>query len=150
MPRVLTVREPWASWIMQGIPGGKDIENRTWRTHHQDWIVIHAAAALARPVPGQFPEFSPEVMAAVEKNRGRVLGIVHLLGCHLERTPECAFHGCESNPWAQWSQPGEKPIYHWELANPRRLVTPFRAEGHLGLWDATPTIEHLLKVEDWQ
>lgn len=43
--KALTVKQPWAGLI---IAGGKDIENRTWRTSYRGRVLIHAAKT---PVP---------------------------------------------------------------------------------------------------
>ena len=37
---VLSIRQPWAWFILRG---GKNIENRSRRTHHRGWFLIHAA-----------------------------------------------------------------------------------------------------------
>jgi hypothetical protein len=38
--KALTVKQPWASLIVEGI---KNIENRTWKTNFRGRILIHAA-----------------------------------------------------------------------------------------------------------
>jgi ASCH domain len=40
---VLTVRQPWA-WAI--IHGGKDVENRSWRTKYRGPLLIHAGSAF--------------------------------------------------------------------------------------------------------
>lgn len=40
--KALTVRQPYALWISQGV---KPIENRTWRTNYRGPLVIHAGAS---------------------------------------------------------------------------------------------------------
>lgn len=37
---VLSIRQPWA-WLI--LNGGKDVENRTWRTNYRGRFLIHAA-----------------------------------------------------------------------------------------------------------
>lgn len=41
--KALTVKQPWASAIAFG---GKDVENRDWRTHYRGRIAIHAGATM--------------------------------------------------------------------------------------------------------
>lgn len=43
--RALSIREPWASLI---VDGHKPIENRTWRTNYRGPIFIHAATKWRR------------------------------------------------------------------------------------------------------
>lgn len=42
--RTLTIRQPWAEWI---IAGEKDVENRTWSTSHRGLLGIHAGRSVA-------------------------------------------------------------------------------------------------------
>lgn len=42
--KALSIKQPWASLIAQGI---KDIENRTWKTKFRGRIFIHASAKPA-------------------------------------------------------------------------------------------------------
>jgi hypothetical protein len=37
--KAITIKQPWASLIIEG---GKDIENRTRRTHVRGWVLVHA------------------------------------------------------------------------------------------------------------
>ena len=41
--KALSIRQPWAHNI---IHNGKDIENRTWRTHYRGPILIHAGSRM--------------------------------------------------------------------------------------------------------
>jgi hypothetical protein len=41
--RTLTIRQPWAEWI---ITGEKDVENRTWSTSHRRPLGIHAGRSV--------------------------------------------------------------------------------------------------------
>lgn len=42
--KALSIKQPWASLIAQGI---KDIENRTWKTSYRGRIYIHASGKFA-------------------------------------------------------------------------------------------------------
>ena len=43
--KALSIRQPWAHLIIQH---GKDIENRTWRTHYRGRFLVHAAKGMTR------------------------------------------------------------------------------------------------------
>lgn len=45
MMYALSIRQPWA-WLI--LFGGKDVENRTWRTNIRGEILIHAASGMTR------------------------------------------------------------------------------------------------------
>ena len=40
--KAITIKQPWA-WAI--IFAGRDIENRSWYTHHRGPLLIHAGAA---------------------------------------------------------------------------------------------------------
>lgn len=145
--RALTVRQPWASLIMDG---RKNVENRTQRTRHRGPIVLHAGArkvTAADYVPG-------EGMWALPL--GAALGIVDIVACHhavgcdslyralpgdggggsaithtdtlIPPTPGTAAHTC--NP--EFALPDR---WHWQLVVVRTFPTPIPWPGKLGMWD---------------
>ncbi|MCW5851350.1 MAG: ASCH domain-containing protein [Anaerolineae bacterium] len=76
---LLSVRQPWA-WLI--IHGGKDIENRSWRTNVRGRILIHASRSM---------EYSDEEAAEVCReycveppptfDRGGVIGSIEIVDC---------------------------------------------------------------------
>lgn len=140
--KILTVRQPWASALMRTDPGRKNIENRTWSTQLRGRIAIHASARIDRPALAVVPNANTEDLA-------RVLGVIQIIGCHIQNSAECLEAGCESNPWAQFSEYPDRPIWHWNLENPRSFVTPIRAKGALQLWEPTPSVAYLIEIGDY-
>ena len=128
--RILTVSQPWASLL---VDGGKDVENRTWRTNYRGPVLIqagvrhdafwrdapsgsHAAAVLA----GRFVARNP---IAHEDVRGAIIGIVTILRCE-----EGSVYGSRS----PWRHPG---AWHW-VVDPklsRAFPEPILWKGGLGL-----------------
>ena len=45
LARALSIRQPWA-WLI--LHAGKDVENRTWKTHLRGTVLIHAGATMSR------------------------------------------------------------------------------------------------------
>jgi hypothetical protein len=43
--KALSIRQPWA-WLI--LHGGKDIENRTWRTNYRGPVMIHAGKTMTK------------------------------------------------------------------------------------------------------
>lgn len=125
--KALSVRQPWA-WLI--VHGGKDIENRTWRTDYRGPLLIHASAfrhceqdlAALRWIRlrfGNLHGFS-DMPLLRRLERGGIIGRVFLQGCVRE----------DSSPWF------EGP-WGWQLSRPEAL--PFQAmKGSLGLFEATP------------
>lgn len=125
--KVLSVRQPWA-WAI--IFGGKDIENRYWKTKYRGPLVIHASANRNK----QYFEWSKEDMeifhcvskipAFEEYDRGMIIGTVDLIDCVTET----------DSVWYQGKIIGGKENFGWVLANPCP-VKPVPFKGMLGLRD---------------
>lgn len=116
--RAITIQQPWASAI---IWGGKDIENRTWRTKHRGPLLIHAGSGRFRKFDAhawmreRFPDLD---LRGLDCLRGALLGTVDVVDCVRDSSSPWAFRDC----------------WHWVLANPQPLVSPFACSGRLGLW----------------
>lgn len=138
--KVLTVRQPWASAIIQG---GKTIENRVWRPSTHGRIAIHAGAQPDRDADPWVP------LPPNPRDYGAVLGTVVLASAHEEHSLACAANHCAENPWAMWSVDLglNRPVIHWILRNPEALLTPIRAKGRLGFWES-PSITDLLSMPE--
>jgi ASCH domain len=108
----LTVRQPWASLIIEGT---KDVENRGWSTYHRGPLIIHAGNALDREALAKHRRL---LQHADSLPHGCLLGTVDLVDC-VERAR------------SRWAEPG---AFHWLLRDPRpfRSLVPMR--GSLGLW----------------
>lgn len=116
--RCLTVRHPWAHYI---ISGHKTIENRTWQTAHRGPLAIHAALILDLK-SFRFIESlgltPPEIF-----DTGAIIGVVDVVDCVRGSADPWAFRGC----------------WNWVLENPRP-VTPIPMKGQLGLFSTPRTI----------
>ena len=116
--KVITIKEPWASAIFQS---GKNVENRTWRTHYRGPLIIHAGK-------GKFLDFDPYQWARKrglclsEKNekKGNLIGIVDLVDC-------------VKSYKSPWSIDGH---WHWILNKARTIRHPISVPGQVGLWNA--------------
>ena len=116
----LSVRQPWAWLIMHG---GKDIENRDWRTKFRGVIGIHAAQGMTAREYDEAAQFSRTVDAGIripppdKLVRGAILGTVTVTDCVRDST----------SPWFTG-------LYGLMLANAEPWREPFRAKGALGIW----------------
>jgi hypothetical protein len=105
--RTITIRQPWASLIIEGI---KDIENRTWATSYRGPLLIHAGKGIDK---------SEWTQTLTDMPAGAIIGTVDLIDVVRDSDSE----------WA------EADSFHWVLANPRPLPVPVSACGKLGLWN---------------
>lgn len=99
--RALSVRQPWAWAILNG----KDIENRSRRTHYRGDVLLHASLKYersARPPNGH--PWPPHIVGA-DFQIGGIIGVVEIVDCVEEST----------SPW--FAGP-----FGYVLANPRPLA----------------------------
>jgi len=117
--KTLTVKQPWASLIVNGV---KDIENRTWRTKYRGRILIHVAANDFDFRKYAVSEEQRLFIQAIKKPyvHSAIIGSVEIVGCVRDYN-------------SIWS---EKDCYNWVLKNPRLFKDPvFGIKGRLSLWD---------------
>jgi hypothetical protein len=124
--RSLTIRQPWASLILEG---AKRVENRTWRAPLSligQRFAVHASAG--KPQPEGWPAPADVVAQDLyQLPRGVILGTVQLVACvRFEDLPR-EFAG---DPYAE---PGG---WCWILDEPRLFSEPVPCKGRLGLWPA--------------
>jgi ASCH domain len=120
--KVLTIRQPWA-WAV--IYGGKDVENRRWRTAYRGLLLIHAGKN-ADPDPEAYPRLlwtmaDPEAFAQPRRAweaREAIIGFVYLTDV-LTDSP---------SPWATAG------LYHWAFEFPAPVDPLVPCRGRPGLW----------------
>ena len=118
--RALSIRQPYA-WLI--VSGFKDIENRSWKTHHRGPLLIHAAARYSRSDHAYFSstlrrDFGITLPDFVELPLGGIVGQVDVVECVSEHT-------------SRWK---DADSFGFVLARP--LPLPFcRCKGRLGLFD---------------
>lgn len=111
--KCLSVRQPHVYRI---IHAGKDIENRTWRTHHRGPLLIHAG--MAWDVDAVIDERETALRGTDAMPIGCIVGVVDVVGCVTE----------SDSPWFYGR-------FGWVLANPRPLERPVPYKGMLGLFE---------------
>jgi hypothetical protein len=112
--KALSIRQPWAHLIAQGV---KTIENRTCRTAYRGPLLIHAGARWYEE-PREAIETRHGIAIPRNLPLGGIVGIADLVDI-VEQSGDPFFFG----------------PYGWVLDNARPL--PFRAiPGRLGLFDA--------------
>ena len=129
--KALTIRQPWA-WAT--IYGGKDVENRRWKTAYRGPLLVHAGMD-ADP---DGPEFVLWTMAdpqgyaqprAAWDARGAIIGLVFLADI-LTDSP------------SRWAIPG---WYHWMLEFPHPIDPPVPHRGRPGLWTPAGAVVQALE-----
>ncbi len=122
--KALTIDAYWA-WAI--IYGKKRVENRSWRTHYRGLLAIHAgkncrrdqqAIDAMRLIDPNLESCPTEVQA--DSIRGRIIGIVDLVGC-VEASE------LDDDPWAFGP-------FCWLLRDIQPIAVPVPAIGRQGLW----------------
>ena len=71
--KVLTIRQPWATLIMQG---NKRFEFRSWQTKYRGELLIHAGKNIDKEACNRLKKYLPEKLIM-----GKILGKVKLVDC---------------------------------------------------------------------
>ena len=133
--RALTIRQPYATLIVQGV---KQFETRSWRTEYRGPLVIHAAANGSRIYGDQLRRLEkrlrvmPTALMGQEYPLGAVLGVVELVEClPISPTLIDALTPCEKA--LGWYSDGG---FVWDLARAGRIrfAEPIACAGRQGLW----------------
>jgi hypothetical protein len=118
--KALSVQQPW-SWLIA--TGQKTIENRTWQTHHRGELLIQTGIKLN--TLGTAWMAALHIDRPEEFERG-LIAIVDLVDCHRDEG--------YCRPWGMTSPEGQRPMWHWELAN-ARPITPIPCSGQLSIFN---------------
>jgi len=156
--KAITIKQPWASLIIEGI---KDIENRTWATKYRGHILIHSSAKsdtkMERLTSSQWKTIR---LNGLHENRlnelnSAIIGSVEIVDCVVnhnsiwaEQTEGCCIMngncvGCHVDSVFCLARTGrkngsitEKFTYNWILANPVKFENPIlNVKGKLSLWN---------------
>lgn len=135
--KCLSVRQPWAAWI---VLGAKDVENRSWATKYRGPLLIHAGQTPENVMFDPQRDLAPERYESVKRatlaiepddyraalkvidvafTRGAIIGLVDLV-CVGTRTNTC------------WADQG---VWQWTIANPGYFAEPIPYKGRLGLFE---------------
>jgi hypothetical protein len=122
--KVLTVKNPWADWIIFGHMGNiKTTENRTWETPYRGRLYIHVSKTFDKyPLKNHFSDLGADI-ERWEKQQGHIIGFVEL-------------YDIDRDIKTEWDEEG---LFHWRFKNPIPLEKAIPARGALGLWEYTKT-----------
>jgi hypothetical protein len=122
--KVLTIREPWASLIVNGY---KKYEFRSWKTKYRGKLLIHAGSKLEKDMVSRFSLYN------LDYKMGYIIGEANLVDCILVDEDFNNRLLKENNIVYGKSNHVEK--YAWKLEDIVMYKKPIRVKGKLGLWD---------------
>ncbi len=123
--KVLTIKQPWATLIMQG---DKRFEFRSWQTKHRGELLIHAGKGIDKEAMKRLSDYLPE-----ELPYGKILGSVKLVDC-IKMSPELKGLLLKENSDI-YTKSSFQEKYGWEMTDVEVFEQPINIKGHLSLWD---------------
>lgn len=123
--KVLTIKQPWATLIMQG---DKRFEFRSWQTKYRGDLLIHAGKGIDKEAMKRLAKYLPD-----EIPLGKILGKVILVDC-VKMCPEFKDMLLKENPDI-YTKSSFQENYGWQVENVKVFDEPIDVKGHLSLWE---------------
>ena len=123
--KVLTIKQPWATLIMQK---DKRFEFRSWQTKYRGDLLIHAGKGIDKEAMKRLAKYIPKDMPS-----GKILGKVTLVDCI-----KCDddFKGkCLKENKDVYAIITFIEKFAWQLENAEVFDEPIEAKGKLSLWE---------------
>lgn len=117
----LSVRQPWALLLVQGV---KDVENRSWGTEYRGPLLIHAPKAIEVIAYSYLLGRGIELPPFGDLKSGVILGSVDLVDCTQR----------QSSKWHEDRQWG------WYVQTPVEFEQAIPWRGHLGLFEVSDEV----------
>lgn len=122
--KVLTVKEPWASLIINGY---KEYEFRSWKTNYRGRILIHAGLTLEEDASKNFKDYN------LNYGKGEIIGEATLTDCILV-TDKLEDDLYKLNPLV-YAKSKHSRVYAWKLEDIKVYNRRIPSKGRLGLWN---------------
>lgn len=123
--KVLTIKQPWATLIMEGY---KRFEFRSWKTKYRGDLLIHAGKGVDKEAMRRLAKYIPEDMPT-----GKILGKVTLIDCI--KCDEKIKEVCLKENKDVYAKSTFVERYAWQLVNVKVFDEPIEAKGKLSLWE---------------
>ena len=122
--KVISIKQPWASLIVNGY---KKYEFRTWKTKYRGEILIHASKRYDKKLIEYFAEYN------LEYPTGCIIGKVNLNDC-ITVTEGFEKSLIKINEKVYGLSQG-RDGYAFELTKIEKFKNPIEINGKLGIWD---------------
>ena len=123
--KVLTIKQPWATLIMQG---DKRFEFRSWKTKYRGELLIHAGKGVDKEAMKRLAKYVPEDLPS-----GKILGKVKLVDC-VPMSQEFKELLLKENNEI-YTKSSFQENYGWQVTDVEVFDEPIEAKGKLSLWD---------------
>ena len=122
--KALTIKEPWATLIIEGY---KEYEFRSWKTNYRGKILIHAGKSLEKNQAKKFKEYN------LKYSCGEIIGEADLVDC-IKVTEEFDKKLKKKNSLV-YGNSGHEQNNGWKLENIKKYDKKIKVNGKLGLWN---------------
>ena len=123
--KVLTIKQPWATLIMQG---DKRFEFRSWQTKYRGDLLIHAGKGIDKEAMKRLVKYLLD-----EIPLGKILGKVTLVDC-IRMCPEFKEMLLKENSDI-YTKSSFSENFGWQVEDVQVFDEPIEAKGHLSLWE---------------
>lgn len=122
--KVLTIKEPWASLIINGY---KEYEFRSWKTNYRGKILIHAGMTLEKNMINRFKKYN------LDYSQGAIIGEAEITDCiKVNEKFICKLRKLDE---VVYEKSNHVENYAWKLDNIKKYDKPIYIKGKLGLWN---------------
>lgn len=123
--KVLTIKQPWATLIMQGY---KRFEFRSWQTKYRGDLLIHAGKGIDKEAIKRLEKYLPKELLT-----GKILEKVTLVDC-IKMSPEFKERLLKENKDI-YAKSSFQENYGWQMDNVQVFKEPIETKDHLSLWE---------------
>ncbi len=121
--KVLTIKEPWASLIINGY---KKYEFRSWKTNYRGKLLIHAGKGIDKDMLYIANKYNIKI------NPGNILGEVEITDC-IKVNDEFSKYLKKDNSLVYHSS--YKDYYAWKIVKVKKYEKTIPVNGKLGIWN---------------
>ena len=122
--KTLTVKNPWASLIINGY---KKYEFRSWKTNYRGKILIHAGLSIEKNMLPRFESYNLDYI------NGAIIGEAEIVDCIL--VDEKFNNELKTINPIVYARSNHTETYAWKLDNIKKYDKPIYIKGKLGLWN---------------
>ena len=123
--KVITIKQPWATLIVEGY---KRFEFRSWKTNYRVDILIHAGKGIDKEAMERLKKYLPD-----EIPLGKIIGKATLTDCVPMSKDFADMLAKENNDI--YTTHSFSRNYGFKLENVEKLDNPIEIRGQLGLWN---------------